>query len=125
MIFDSASEQAILRGIVLDAMHDGALAIDRKQTIIYVNRSVCERSGYDRDALLGEPVHMLLSDSLREIHQKHIQQFALKPQQRRMANSAELLLQHVNGSQVSVQVALGYERHPVHGLVMIATLRWL
>lgn len=125
MNFDSASEQAVLRGLVLDAMHDGALAIDRKQTIVYVNRAICQRSGYQREMLIGEPVHILLPEELRDIHQQHVHNFSLSAQQRTMACAGVLSMRCADGSTISVQIALGHERHPVHGLFMVATLRWL
>lgn len=125
MAFETASEIALIRGIVLDSMADGAIAIDRKQNIIYCNRALLRKSGYSYESLMGQPVHVLVPEDIRERHVSHITGFTENPEQRNMLHAAELPMQCADGTIVNARIALGYDRHPVHGLVMIATLRWV
>lgn len=124
MIFDSASEIALIRGVVLDCMSDGAIAVNRKHEIIYFNRALLRRSGYSYESLMGQKIHVLIPEEKRENHIQFVTEYSENPEQRDMLNAAKLPMQCADGSIIDARIALGFDRHPVHGLIMVATLRW-
>src|ERR1041385_7865495 len=68
----------------------GVVAINDRGIIILVNRSAELMFGYQRSELLGQPIEILLPDSLKEKHQHHREGFFDSPRNRPMGIGLEL-----------------------------------
>ncbi len=52
------------------------LFVDESGTIVEANRQICDLFGYNSGDLLGQPVHVLVPEMLRERHVEHFGRFA-------------------------------------------------
>lgn len=73
----------------------------------YVNAALEHMFGYDRTALLGKKVEMLLPESIRERHIGFRQLFFANPEPRTMGSGRELFALHAQGHQFSIEIGLG------------------
>ncbi|HAX80558.1 MAG TPA: hypothetical protein DCY88_33165 [Cyanobacteria bacterium UBA11372] len=67
--------QANLAGI-LDIADDAIISIDSTQRIQMFNKGAERIFGYTAAEALGQPINMLLPETLRAVHRQHIQNFA-------------------------------------------------
>jgi PAS domain S-box-containing protein len=105
----SLSEVAITATLVaglLDASPDGMLLIDGDGTLLLVNARVEQMFGYSRSALLGQPVEMLLPESLRDDHHRHRERYAAEPRLRPMGVGLELRGRRLDGTEFPVEISL-------------------
>jgi|SRR6185436_7509975 len=99
-------DPAMLEQLV-DSLPDGLLVINEQGLIQLCNEQIELLFGYPRSLLLGQPVHMLLPESLRERHANHIDRYFANPTVRPMHLAQTLAGQHRNGRTVHVQIILG------------------
>jgi len=66
------SDRAAYLEAILDASHDGVIAIDREQRIILFNRTAEAMFGYSAREVLGQPLTVLLPEGLAEAHGRQI-----------------------------------------------------
>lgn len=92
---------------IIDALPDGLLVVDDKGVIQLVNQQIEFLFGYPRSMLLGQPVHLLLQEDLREAHGQHLKKFFAHPTVRPMNMALALEGQHRNGGKIAVQISLG------------------
>jgi protein-histidine pros-kinase len=107
---------------IVDSLPDGLLVIDESGTIQLCNEQIELLFGYPRAALIGQPVHMLLPEDLRERHAGHIARYFANPTVRPMNLAQTLIGKHRNGRTVHVQIILG----PVvstQGILALAVVR--
>ncbi|PRP95119.1 Blue-light-activated protein [Enhygromyxa salina] len=93
---------------------DGIMALANAQAV--------RLFGHSREALIGQPIEMLIPKRLHEEHRNHRQVYAAKPSLRPMGSEMELFGLHVDGSEFPVEVSLS----PVEtkeGSVVIAAVR--
>lgn len=84
----------------------GVVAINDKGIIILVNRSAELMFGYQRSELLGQPIEILLPDSLKEKHQGHRTGFLDSPRNRPMGIGLELKGKRKNGVEIPIDINL-------------------
>ena len=70
LLQQAAAAEARFRGF-LELAPDGVLVVDHSGHIVLVNRRIEELFGYTRDELLGQPVELLVPESLRAQHVAH------------------------------------------------------
>jgi PAS domain S-box-containing protein len=99
-------DPAMLEQLV-DSLPDGLLVINEQGLIQLCNEQIELMFGYPRSLLLGQPVHMLLPDALRERHAQHITRYFANPTIRPMHLAQTLAGQHRTGRTVHVQIILG------------------
>lgn len=99
-------DPAMLEQLV-DSLPDGLLVISEQGLIQLCNEQIELMFGYPRSALLGQPVHMLLPEALRERHEGHIARYFSNPTIRPMHLAQTLAGQHRSGRTVHVQIILG------------------
>ena len=58
-------------GDLLDQAPCGFIAFADDSNIVYVNTTLCERLGFERDELIGKPIETILSVGARIFHQTH------------------------------------------------------
>jgi PAS domain S-box-containing protein len=114
-------DPAMLEQIV-DALPDGLIMIDEQGVIQLCNQQIELLFGYPRSMLIGQPVHMLLPEELREKHAEHIARYFSHPTVRPMHLAQSLAGRHRTGRTINVQIILG----PVvsnQGVLALAVIR--
>lgn len=106
---------------IVDSLPDGLLVIDEKGAIQLCNEQIEFLFGYPRASLIGQPVHVLLPDGLRDQHAEHTARYFLNPTVRPMNLAQTLAGQHRSGRTVHVQIILGplVSTHGVLGLAVV------
>lgn len=61
---------------IVDLIADGIVAIDINQKIILFNKGAETIFGYSADAVIGQPLDILIPPQFHEIHTQHVQKFA-------------------------------------------------
>lgn len=107
---------------VLEAMPDAILGVDQEGVIRFVNRLTETLFGYERAALIGQPVETLVPESLRQVHLEHRQGYAEELETRAPGTSLEVSGQHRDGTAFPVDIALS-RVNTDGGLLVIAAVR--
>ena len=112
----------MLRQTFLDATPDAVLVSNAEGVITMANGNVPRLLGYSPDELLGQPIDCLLPEGLRSGHPALRDGFARRPDARRMGAGMEVRARHKDGSEFSVEVALG-RFHTESGVHFVSTVR--
>jgi len=91
---------------LLEAAPDAMICVDTSGVIRLANARVSSLFGYDRDALLGRPVEVLVPGALREHHIGHRDGFFAAPTARPMGSGLLLTAQRRDGSTFPAEVSL-------------------
>lgn len=92
---------------IVDSLPDGLLVVNEAGVIQLCNKQIELAFGYSRASLIGQPVHMLLSESARAKHAHHIVQYFSNPTVRPMNLAQSLEGLHRTGRVIHVQIILG------------------
>lgn len=110
-INDKLSERITIDPVMLeqivDALPDGLLMIDEGGTIQLCNEQIELLFGYPRSQLIGQSVHMLLPEALRDRHAGHIARYFSNPTVRPMNLAQTLAGRHRTGRTIHAQIILG------------------
>lgn len=113
---DTGDVSSVLASInareVLEAVAAGVVIIDESQRIVYANRHIERLFGYRPEALLGQPLNLLLPERFAERHTQHMLAYLAAPRQRPMGIGLDLAGRRKDGSEFPVEVSLSYLRHP-------------
>lgn len=104
---------------LLDSAFEGVIVVDEQGRIIMVNSAVERMFGYDREAVQGQQLEMLLPESLRKIHGKNRREYLARPQARTMGIDMELSGRREDGSEIPIEARLNYIQSTA-GLLAIA-----
>jgi PAS domain S-box-containing protein len=88
------------------AYPDGVLLVDEQGVIRLANPAVTTLLGYSPGELVGQPVDMLVPDSVAPRHATYRHGYALAPRTRPMGTELELKAKRADGSEVMVEIAL-------------------
>ncbi|MBK9032170.1 MAG: PAS domain S-box protein [Myxococcales bacterium] len=91
---------------VLDAAPTGMIMVDDHGLIALVNRHVELLFGYDREALIGQPIEMLIPSRFRGRHPDFRAAFARDPRTRPMGAGRDLFGLRKDGSEVPIEIGL-------------------
>jgi PAS domain S-box-containing protein len=72
---------------VLDVLPDGLLLVGAKGNIEYANLPACQMFGYDLEALVSQPIEVLVPLEARAAHRRNRSQFGQHPQPRYMGRN--------------------------------------
>lgn len=114
-------DPAMLEQLV-DSLPDGLIVINEQGVIQLCNEQIELMFGYQRSLLLGQPIHMLLPEELRQKHAGHIARYFMNPTSRPMHLAQTLAGQHRTGRTVHVQITLGPLVSP-QGILALAVIR--
>lgn len=89
----------------IEATPLGVLVVDSDGVISYVNQSLCECFGYEAEELLGQPIEILVPDSVKPDHVALRDRFLSQPEQRLM-QGREIRGRRKNGAEVAVAIGL-------------------
>ncbi len=98
--------RADLFEVSAESLPNGVLVVSPDGTLALVNRQIEQQFGYARDELLGQPVDMLLPDSVRGLHLRHRASFMAAPVAGPMGLGTDLFARRRDGSIFPVEVGL-------------------
>jgi len=92
-------ELQMLQG-ALESLSDPMVIVDTDYLIRYVNQQTEFVFNYGRKELIGKHINILLPDTLKEVHLKHLQEFQDHPHARAMKGGSELRARRKSGSEL-------------------------
>jgi PAS domain S-box-containing protein len=107
---------------LLEAAPDAIIEVDREGHIVLLNLVTEKLFGYSRQELLGQPVELLIPESVRAGHVRRREGYWNHPATRPMGSGLTLEGRRKDGSQFPVEISLS----PVHseeGLRITAVIR--
>jgi PAS domain S-box-containing protein len=107
---------------LLEAAPDAIVTVDPAGRMVLVNAQTERLFGYDRDALLGQPVEHLLPARFRAAHQRHRENYAADPRPRPMGAGLTLVGRRQDGSEFPVEISLSPLAR-AEGPLVIASIR--
>jgi PAS domain S-box-containing protein len=91
---------------LLEAAPDAMVCVDSDGQIALVNAQAERLFGYDRDELVGQPVEMLVPDTVRPVHPGHRAGYVANPQPRPMGAGQELAGRRRDGTTFPAEISL-------------------
>ena len=91
---------------LLESAPDGIVIASREGRIVLINSQTERLFGYSRDEMIGQPVEMLMPESLRQAHQRHRTGYFHEPNVRSMGAGLDLKGLRKDGSQFPVEISL-------------------
>lgn len=119
---EDAATSAERAWAILDAAPDGMLLTDGDGTIQAVNQQVERMFGYQRSALIGREIEVLLAERLRERHLAHRAGYHAAPAVRVMGERLQLRARRRDGSEFPVEVSLS-PLDDVEGPAVVVSVR--
>ena len=92
--------------LLSEAVSEGIIVINEEQLIVAANRRASTMFGYEDDALVGEPLQVLIPQTYRKAHKAHVSGFYRKQEQRLMAEGLTLFGLRKNKEQFPLEVGL-------------------
>ncbi|MDV6030903.1 MAG: PAS domain S-box protein [Phycisphaera sp. RhM] len=114
-------EEMRFRGL-LEAAPDAMVIVDETGTLTLVNQQTERLFGYDREELLGQPVELLIPQSLRGGHVELRNGYFQQPSVRPMGRGLDLRGVRKDGSEFSVEISLSPLATPI-GILITAAIR--
>lgn len=97
---------ALMTPYLFESAPDGLAVVDRDGVIVLVNGQVERMFGFERQELLGQPIEMLIPESLRQAHEQHRTHYSLAPHARPMGEQLTLFGRQRDGAQFPVEISL-------------------
>jgi PAS domain S-box-containing protein len=91
---------------LLESAPDGIVVVDSAGTIVIVNSQTERLFGYTRQELIGQPVEMLVPDSVRATHESFRVNYAADPKLRPMGAGRSLSGRTKSGDEFPVEISL-------------------
>ena len=92
---------------ILDMTYEGIISIDQTQGIVLFNKGAERIVGYRAEEALGQPLDMLIPDKFRDIHRRHVTQFAQEgPDARYMGGRQEIEGCRKDGSRFPAEASI-------------------
>jgi PAS domain S-box-containing protein len=94
-------------GDVIESAMDPIIAIDHQQRVVLFNKAAENVFRWSRQAVIGQPLEMLLPERFRNIHHQHVQNFGKTGvTSRRMGAAAVLTGLRANGEEFPVEASI-------------------
>ncbi len=106
---------------VVESAPNGIVLVNQAGIIRLVNAHIEKMFGYPREALIGQPVEMLLPESLRASHVGHRRRFFTAAQTRAMGEGRDLFGLRKDGSTFPLEIGLNPLPTP-KGLAVLAAI---
>ncbi len=101
-------ESEAMARALLDSATLGIIAVHVDGRIALVNAATEQLFGYGREALLGQPLDMLLPERFRDGHARHLDAYFVQPRTRAMGTRLELQARRADGSEFPVEISLSH-----------------
>jgi len=95
-----------IREQLLEALPDAVFVVAADGRIVFVNAQAVALFGYDRDALVGQTIDLLVPDAVKSVHPTHRSRYFAAPQVRPMGAGLELSGRRVDGSEFPAEISL-------------------
>jgi hypothetical protein len=92
----------------LESAPEGIVAIDASGRMVLVNARTETLFGYDRMELIGQPIEILLPESLRDVHVRHRLDYFAAPRTRSTESGFELFGRRKDGTEFPVEIGLAF-----------------
>jgi PAS domain S-box-containing protein len=111
--------------VLVEAMPNAILVVDRHRHISEVNRKTEELFDYRREALIGSPIELLVPDRFQPQHPDLVERFFQEPATRAMGAGRDLHARRRDGSEFPVEIGLNPftmsgERHTLASIIDIS-----
>jgi two-component system, cell cycle sensor histidine kinase and response regulator CckA len=113
---------SLLSRIFFEAVPDAMVAVDQAGVIVQINSQTERLFGYTEGELVGQRIEVLVPAAKREMHQRHREHFAEKPETRRMGAQLDLYGRRKDSSEFPVEISLS----PVStesGMLVLSAIR--
>lgn len=121
MLTSSATGESTFQAM-LDAAPDAMVGVNRDGVIVKANAQTEAVFGYQRDALLGEPIEVLVPDRVRDLHADHRAAYFREPRTRPMGAALELSGRRADGTEFPAEISLS-SIETQRGSVALAAIR--
>ena len=91
---------------LLEVVPDALVGMDQAGVIRFVNHQTESLFGYERDDLVGQPVHTLVPEYLWEVYSEHREKYFADPLARSMELDLELTGRQQDGTELPVNITL-------------------
>src|SRR4051795_905597 len=91
---------------LLESAPDAIVGVSADGTIVLVNAQTERLFGYSRAEMLGQPLELLVPESVRDMHPKHREEYAADPVPRPMGAGMELAGRRRDGSEFPAEISL-------------------
>jgi PAS domain S-box-containing protein len=91
---------------LLEAVPDALVGMDQKGVIRFVNRQTELLFGCDREELIGQPIDVLVPESLWQIYAEHRQGYFADPRTRSLGLELELSGRQRDGTEFPINISL-------------------
>ena len=105
---DAALQSARARvGDIVDSAMDAIVSADESQRIVLYNPAAEKMFGWPRDAVLGQPLDVLVPERFRRAHRTHVAEFGRTgATSRRMGGSGVLRGLRANGAEFPIEASI-------------------
>lgn len=92
---------------VIDNASDAVIVANQKAEIIFLNLTVEEIFGYNKEELIGEKIEILIPERFHNIHANHFKNFLLGEENKKLMSSRnELVGKRKDGTEFNVEITI-------------------
>ena len=122
------AEKALARSeaqfrMLVEAAPDPILGVADDGHILFASSRIRDVLGYAPEELIGRPIEQLVPERLRGTHSAHRARFIAQPATRPMGAGRELFALRKNGTEVPVEISLGYTEGMTSAIVVDVSAR--
>jgi PAS domain S-box-containing protein len=109
---------------ILENASEGIVVVDANGRIVSVNAKTEQMFRYDRAALVGQLLEVLMPERLRHRHIGHRKDFMANPRTRPMGRGLDLVGRRADGEEFPIEISLSYieTEDGIHALAFVSDI---